>query len=71
MSQYYPTNRAFKHKELDRKITPEEYKKVVDLVEKLGIENGWVQGMESAESFRPDFTDKEPFSEGRKRRKKG
>ena len=70
MSQYYPAHRAYKYKELNRKISPEEYKEVVDLVEKLGIENGWVQGMESAESYRPDFTDKEPFVEGRGRKRR-
>ncbi|MHB8104508.1 MAG: radical SAM protein [Dehalococcoidales bacterium] len=69
MAQYYPTHRACKYKELNRKIMPEEYQKVVDLVEKLDIENGWLQGMESAESYRPDFTDEEPF-EGKKKRKR-
>ena len=70
MSQYYPANRACKHKELNRKISPEEYKEVVDLVEKLGIENGWVQDLESAESYRPDFTDEEPFAERRRQKRK-
>jgi putative pyruvate formate lyase activating enzyme len=68
MSQYYPTHRAYKYGELNRKITAEEYKEVVDLVEKLDIENGWLQGMESTESYRPDFLDKEPFSEKKGRR---
>jgi putative pyruvate formate lyase activating enzyme len=69
MSQYYPAHRAGKYKEINRKITPEEYKEVTDLVEELGIENGWVQGMESAENYQPDFSGEEPFSEKRKRRK--
>jgi len=70
MSQYYPTHRAYKFKELNRKILPQEYQEVVDLVEKLGIENGWLQGMASTESFRPDFTDKEPFLEGGQRKRR-
>ena len=70
MSQYYPAHRAFKYKELNRKITPQEYQAVVDMVENLGIENGWLQGMESTESYRPDFTDKEPFSERRKQKRR-
>lgn len=70
MSQYYPANRARKYKELNRKINTEEYAEVEKLVAKLGIENGWVQGLESAENYRPDFTDKEPFTEGRRRRRK-
>src|SRR4030042_1071457 len=70
MSKYYPTHRACKFKELNRKILPQEYKKVVDVGEDRGIENGWLQGMASAESFRPDFTDKEPFLEGRQRKRR-
>jgi putative pyruvate formate lyase activating enzyme len=70
MSQYYPTHRAYKYKELNRKILSEEYKEVVDIIEKLGIENGWVQDLQSAENYRPDFSDEEPFSEKRRRRRR-
>jgi putative pyruvate formate lyase activating enzyme len=66
MAQYYPAHRAYKYKELNRKITAEEYLEVVDLVEKLGIENGWVQDLESAENYRPDFAEESPF-EGKKK----
>jgi putative pyruvate formate lyase activating enzyme len=68
MSQYYPTHRAYKYRELNRKILPQEYREVVELAERLGIENGWLQGMVSTESYRPDFTDEEPFAEGRHRK---
>jgi hypothetical protein len=34
----------------------------------LGIENGWVQELESAENYRPDFTDEEPFPERRNKK---
>jgi putative pyruvate formate lyase activating enzyme len=64
MAQYYPTHRAYKYKELNRKISAEEYKVVIDLVEKLGIENGWVQDMESAENYQPDFKKEMPFEDG-------
>jgi putative pyruvate formate lyase activating enzyme len=70
MSQYYPANRANKYQELKRKISQEEYAAVVQLVEKLGIESGWVQGLESAENYRPDFTDGEPFTEGRRHKRR-
>lgn len=70
MSQYYPMHRAYKYKELNRKITPQEYQEVVDLAEKLGIENGWLQGMASTDSYRPDFTDEEPFEKGKRRKKR-
>jgi putative pyruvate formate lyase activating enzyme len=67
MSQYYPAHRASKYKELDRKITPGEYRKVVALAESLGIENGWIQGMDAPESYLPDFAAEEPF-QGKERR---
>jgi putative pyruvate formate lyase activating enzyme len=70
MSQYYPANRAYKYKELNRKILPAEYEKVKQLVEKLGIENGWMQGLDAAESYRPDFSADEPFSRRRRRDRK-
>ena len=69
MSQYYPAHKAARHRypELARKITPEEYAAVTALVEKLGIENGWVQGMESTENYRPDFSAEEPFDTKKRR----
>jgi putative pyruvate formate lyase activating enzyme len=64
MSQYYPDHRAADYKELNRKITLQEYREVARLVEELGIENGWMQGMESAQAYRPDFTLEDPFQGG-------
>jgi putative pyruvate formate lyase activating enzyme len=71
MSQYFPAHKAAGHRytELGRKITGEEYAVVTDLIDKLGIDNGWVQGMESAENLQPDFTQDKPF-ERKKRRKR-
>jgi putative pyruvate formate lyase activating enzyme len=65
MSQYYPAHKAARHHypELARKITPEEYAEVVALSEKLGIENGWMQEMDSAENYQPDFSADEPFED--------
>ena len=61
MSQYYPAHRAYEYPLLSRRITPEEYTEVVGLVERLGIVNGWMQGMESPEHYLPDFRHKNPF----------
>jgi putative pyruvate formate lyase activating enzyme len=69
MSQYYPANKAYNFKELNRKITPAEYQEVADLVSRLGFENGWLQGMDSPESYLPDFAAAEPFA-GRRRRQR-
>ena len=45
MSQYYPTYKASRYKELSRRILPEEYLQVTEKLEKLGFKNGWVQPM--------------------------
>ena len=55
MSQYYPTHRAPKYPLLNRRISSSEYAEVVKLVEKLGIVNGWMQGMQSSDNYLPDF----------------
>ena len=64
MSQYYPTHRALEYPKLSRRITRNEYLEVVHLVEELRLENGWLQGIGSAEHYRPDFRrEKDPFGD--------
>ncbi|MBI4552867.1 MAG: hypothetical protein HY710_11440 [Candidatus Latescibacteria bacterium] len=60
-SQYYPTHKAANLPLLDRKIRPMEYVRVMALLEKLGLEEGWVQEFESADYYCPDFTRETPF----------
>jgi putative pyruvate formate lyase activating enzyme len=55
MSQYFPAHHARGITELSRTITTEEYSSVVGLVERLGLENGWVQQMGADTHYRPDF----------------
>ena len=55
MAQYYPTHHAARYPSLSRGITEAEYNEAVDLLEKLGIENGWIQEMSAPESYQPDF----------------
>ena len=55
MAQYYPTNRASRNILLNRKITLSEYARVIDLLDKYGLENGWVQELESNDYYRPEF----------------
>jgi putative pyruvate formate lyase activating enzyme len=65
MSQYYPAHRAPQYPLLARKILPEEYAGVTALIDRLGIVNGWVQEMDAAENYLPDFACKDsPFSAG-------
>jgi putative pyruvate formate lyase activating enzyme len=43
MSQYFPAYRARELKEINRRITPEEYEDAWQIMLKYGLENGWVQ----------------------------
>jgi len=62
MSQYIPMHGASRVPLLSRKITIDEHKAVLKLIDDLGIENGWVQEMGAAEEYVPDFERKEhPF----------
>jgi putative pyruvate formate lyase activating enzyme len=56
MSQYYPAHRARQIPLLSRTITLAEYSEVVELVNRLGLENGWIQEMGAEETYQPDFT---------------
>jgi putative pyruvate formate lyase activating enzyme len=63
MAQYYPTHRAGRFPALSRRITEAEYSEVLALLEKLGIENGWIQEMSAPDSYQPDFErDSHPFN---------
>ncbi len=55
MAQYYPAHRAAKYLEINRRITPLEYEKVTQLLGKLGMENGWLQELDSSDNYMPDF----------------
>lgn len=63
MAQYYPTNKAYKEILLDRRLRQSEYEKAIDLLEKYGLVNGWIQELESYEYYRPHFYENrlEPF----------
>jgi putative pyruvate formate lyase activating enzyme len=67
MSQYHPAHRADKYQGLERRITPQEYREVAELAARLGLENGWLQGVDSPGNYLPDFAADEPFS-GKRRR---
>ena len=70
MSQYMPMHRAPRVPSLARKITVEEYEQVLGLLDKLGIDNGWVQEIGSAEEYLPDFErEGHPFSPAVKERR--
>lgn len=56
MSQYEPQFKAFEYPEINRKITPLEYKRVVNYALKLGLMNCYTQDLSSADSkYTPKF----------------
>jgi putative pyruvate formate lyase activating enzyme len=61
MAQYYPTFQVNNSEFLGRTLKPREYSRVVNELEKLGFENGWVQELSSQMNYRPDFSEEKPF----------
>lgn len=61
MSQYHPTPGVMNIPDLNRSLYLEEYKSVVEYMNSLGFRNGYVQEIESHDTYRPDFRKDEPF----------
>jgi putative pyruvate formate lyase activating enzyme len=57
MSQYYPTNKAYKDILIDRALRNSEYDKALQLLDKFGLHKGWIQEMESQQNYRPHFNE--------------
>jgi len=63
MSQYFPAHRAIRIPSLSRTILASEYSEVIDLIDSLGLENGWLQEMGTSENYLPDFNhEDDPFN---------
>ncbi len=56
MSQYYPAHRARQTPLLSRQISIPEYTAVLEMLDGLGIENGWIQDMDAPKNYLPDFS---------------
>jgi len=61
MNQYEPVNKAKEFPEISRRVRKEEFEEVYDYQLSLGLKNGWVQTMESPDTFLPDFRKENPF----------
>lgn len=61
MSQYSPQSGGCPFPELDRGVSQEEYAEVLDEMDFLGLEIGWVQELESCECYQPNFVKFHPF----------
>jgi putative pyruvate formate lyase activating enzyme len=57
MSQYYPSNKASQDILINRTLRESEYEKVIELMDKYGLHNGWIQETESSENYRPYFNE--------------
>ena len=56
MAQYFPTYRAKENEKLNRKLTKDEWEKVLKIIEELEIENGYVQELgEHEEEYVPKW----------------
>lgn len=59
MGQYFPAYRAHTCEGINRKLTGDEYRLALELLDRYGFENGWCQDPEEIEDrFVPDFTKK-------------
>lgn len=57
MAQYFPTFKANKFEEINRKLSIKEYKEIEKYIYLEGIENGYMQDLESnEEKYVPKFT---------------
>ncbi len=61
MAQYHPTPLVKSHPTLSRSITPEEYEAVLEEADRLGFTHGFIQELESAENYLPEFSREHPF----------
>jgi putative pyruvate formate lyase activating enzyme len=61
MSQYYPTPRVSRHPRLSNTVSVEEYSIIVAELDRLGMDNGWIQELSSSSHYRPDFEKEDPF----------
>jgi len=55
MSQYFPRHKAMQMPPLARSINSAEHRRVINIVDVLGMENGWMQDAGSQEYYLPDF----------------
>ena len=55
MSQYHPMHRAHQFEPLKRTISLSEYEAVIKVMNRVGLENGWQQGMGADKIYLPDF----------------
>ncbi len=63
MSQYSPQYRAAGYREINRPLTVREYDEVTDYAVELGLENAFIQDLDSRRRYLPDFDLDRPFEQ--------
>lgn len=61
MSQYSPQHEAARHAGINRSLTIREYDEVTDHAIELGLENAFIQELDSRDRYLPDFDLDRPF----------
>jgi putative pyruvate formate lyase activating enzyme len=61
MSQYSPQYKARDYPGINRSLTEAEYAQVIEYAMDLGLENAFIQELESQEHYLPDFAQESPF----------
>jgi putative pyruvate formate lyase activating enzyme len=61
MSQYSPQYKACNYPEINRTLTEAEYDEITEYALELGLENAFVQELESQGKCLPDFAQESPF----------
>ena len=61
MSQYSPQYKAGDYPEINRTLTDDEYDEIICYALELGLENAFIQKLESQSHYLPDFARKQPF----------
>jgi putative pyruvate formate lyase activating enzyme len=61
MSQYSPQYKARDYPGINRTLTEDEYDEVTDYALDLGLENAFIQELESQDHYLPDFARENPF----------
>jgi putative pyruvate formate lyase activating enzyme len=61
MSQYSPQYHATQYPEINRPLTTREYDEITDYALELGLENAFIQELDSRHRYLPDFDRDRPF----------
>ena len=62
MSQYWAP-KHFEREALNDKIKETDYRSVIEEMNRLGLDNGWIQEFDSHNNYRPDFNKIHPFED--------